>query len=190
MKANLTNITRGATGEQIAFDLNAYAEACVADTTTCPSDADYLKLRTDAGGLTTTDAVDAAQYAVHFEAYGSDGTVYIVGGKHVAIKDVGYFTDFSQVPEDISPVSFPSNYSSDSSDTTKNSLVGGSFTRPFASVVLKNNHVYLIAVGDQEGDYPTTFTYHWLHVSTAAGEIERSSAFTPVFLINKTKNVL
>ena len=68
--------------------------------------------------------------------------------------------------------------------------MGGNYTRPFASIPLKHNHVYVVAVGDQDGDYPTTFTYHLIHVSASGGTVSKTSDFTLTMRINKVAGVL
>lgn len=169
-----------ASSKNKGFDLEGYAANC---EQTCPEE---LSL-TDRGNTISADDTDeAASNALHFEAY-SGSEVYIVGSKHVAIKDVGYFSSLDQVPDDLAPVSFPASYSP--TDAEKNPLVGGNYTRPFASVVLKHNHVYLVAVGDKEGDYPSTFTYHWLHVAAASG-VQAGNDFQVTLFVNKTSGAM
>lgn len=186
-----SQINLGSTGDQQAYDLAGFADACSAEDATCPSPDDYRKIRTgDTGGISATETPDSEDYEIHIEAYGSSNDAYIVGGKHVAIKDVGTFTSLASVPEDITTVSFPSNYSSDESDTSKNTLVSGNYTRPFASVLLKNNHVYVIAVGNQDADSPTTFTYHFLHVAASGTTISKTEDFTVTLRVNKVAGVL
>ncbi len=158
-RIEVNNITFNMTTKNYhSVDLKEVLADCSASNKTCPkwTDAPHYN---DSRSAAVTSAATDANLAFFVEAYASDNTVYFVPGKNAAIRDMGgkFMLGFEDPDLDIAPeASFPSG---------EIIQIGGGYTPPYMSVVLKARHVYVVAVGDPDATTPDSFSYHYIYIN-------------------------
>jgi hypothetical protein len=149
------NITVGQSARK-SWDLDALVDAC--SSTTCPA---FSAHETDRAGEEIKSSSAKAALPLHAEIYGSGDDVYFIAGANAGLRDLGEMqAGFEDAKFDGLAPKFPNSYN----ETSNPVQAGNGYSSPFNSMIIKAQHMYVVAVADPAVTSPAKFRYHFIYV--------------------------